>query len=93
MFLGRGEAGALTVALVAQVDGGIVGHAAFSPVTMSDGTPDWYGVGSVLPTYQRRGIGKALMEEELAFMVLPLTGKGPRGTVTFHEAFAAKGAD
>jgi putative acetyltransferase len=59
---------ALTVSLVAEMDGRIVGHIAFSPVTMSDGTPDWYGLGpvSVLPEYQRQGIGKALIRAGLA---------------------------
>ena len=59
---------ALTISLVAEVDGRIVGHIAFSPVTMSDGSPDWYGLGpvSVLPEYQRRGIGSALIREGLA---------------------------
>lgn len=59
---------ALTVSLVAEVDNRIIGHTAFSPVTLSDGTPNWYGLGpvSVLPEYQRRGIGKALIEEGLS---------------------------
>ncbi len=61
-------AGALTVSLVAEIDGRVVGHVAFSPVTASDGTPDWYGLGpvSVLPEYQRQGIGSALIREGLA---------------------------
>ena len=59
---------ALTVSLVAEVDGRVVGHIAFSPVTISDGTRHWYGLGpvSVLPEYQRQGIGKALIQEGLA---------------------------
>ena len=59
---------ALTVSLVAEVDGRVIGHIAFSPVTISDGTPDWYGLGpvSVLPEYQRQGIGKALIQEGLS---------------------------
>nr|WP_298013494.1 N-acetyltransferase [uncultured Aquabacterium sp.] len=59
---------ALPVSLVAEVDGQPVGHIAFSPVTLSDGTPDWYGMGpvSVLPAHQRQGIGKALIHEGLA---------------------------
>lgn len=59
---------ALTVSLVAEVDGRLVGHIAFSPVIISDGTPNWYGLGpvSVLPEYQRKGIGKALIEEGLS---------------------------
>jgi putative acetyltransferase len=51
---------ALTVSLVAESGGRVVGHVAFSPVTISDGTRNWYGLGpvSVLPAYQRQGIGK-----------------------------------
>jgi len=59
---------ALTVSLVAEVDGHVIGHIAFSPVTISDGTRNWYGLGpvSVLPEYQRMGIGKALIQEGLS---------------------------
>lgn len=58
---------ALTVSLVAEVDGQIVGHLALSPVTMSDGTTGWYGLGpvSVVPDHQGHGIGAALIEEGL----------------------------
>ena len=61
-------AGALTLSLVAEVDGHVIGHIAFSPVTISDGTRNWYGLGpvSVLPAYQRQGVGKALIREGLA---------------------------
>jgi len=61
-------AGALTISLVAEADGRVVGHIAFSPVTIADGTPDWYGLGpvSVLPEHQRQGIGKALVHEGLS---------------------------
>jgi putative acetyltransferase len=59
---------ALTVSLVAELDGRVVGHIAFSPVTISDGTDNWYGLGplSVLPEHHRQGIGKALVEEGLS---------------------------
>ncbi len=59
---------ALTISLVAEADGRVVGHIAFSPVTISDGTRNWYGLGpvSVLPEYQRKGIGKALIREGLS---------------------------
>ncbi len=59
---------ALAVSLVAEMDGRVIGHIAFSPVTISDGTRDWYGLGpvSVLPAYQRQGIGKALIWEGLS---------------------------
>lgn len=51
---------ALTVSLVAETDGRVVGHIAFSPVAISGGTRDWYGLGpiSVMPEYQRRGMGE-----------------------------------
>lgn len=60
--------GDLTLSLVAELEGKIIGHIAFSPVTISDETPDWYGLGpvSVRPEYQRKGIGKALIREGLS---------------------------
>lgn len=60
--------GALTLSLVAEMDGRVIGHIAFSPVTISDGTRTWFGLGpvSVLPRYQRQGIGKALIQEGLS---------------------------
>ena len=59
---------ALTVSLVAEVNGRVVGHIAFSPVTISDGSRNWYGLGpvSVLPDYQCKGVGKALILEGLS---------------------------
>jgi len=62
------SAKALTLSLVAEIDGFVVGHIAFSPVTISDDTKRWYGLVSlsVLPEYQRKGVGKALIQEGLA---------------------------
>jgi putative acetyltransferase len=59
---------ALTISLVAVDAREVVGHIAFSPVTISDGSRDWYGLGpiSVLPEMQRHGIGKSLMKEGLS---------------------------
>jgi len=59
---------ALTISLVAEYNDLVVGHIAFSPLTISDGTRNWYGLGpvSVLPEYQRNGIGKALIQEGLS---------------------------
>lgn len=56
-------AGALSVSLVAEFDSRVIGHIAFSPASISDGTPGWYALGpvSVLPEYQRQGIGRALI--------------------------------
>jgi len=61
-------ANALTLSLVAELEGRVIGHIAFSPVVLSDGSPDWYGLGpvSVLPEYQCQGIGKALILEGLS---------------------------
>ncbi|MBE0536916.1 MAG: N-acetyltransferase [Phycisphaerae bacterium] len=63
-------AGALTVSLVAEADSNVVGHVAFSPVTVSDGTLGWYGLGpvSVLPSLQKQGIGKSLIREGLSLL-------------------------
>jgi putative acetyltransferase len=61
------SADALTISLVAAAGKKVIGHIAFSPVTVSDGTPGWYGLGpvSVLPEHQRRGIGKSLVLDGL----------------------------
>ncbi|MFS2012348.1 GNAT family N-acetyltransferase [Azospirillum sp. CT11-132] len=61
------DAGALTISLVAVQDGDLVGHVAFSPVAISDGSNGWYGLGpvSVRPDQQRKGIGLALIHEGL----------------------------
>lgn len=61
-------AGALKVSLVAELDGRVIGHIAFSPVVISDGTANWYGLGpvSVLPEFQRQSVGKALIREGLS---------------------------
>jgi len=60
-------AGAMTVALVAEVDGRVVGHIAFSPVKIDGKDCAWYALGpiAVLPDLQRQGIGKRLAEEGL----------------------------
>lgn len=59
---------ALSVSLVAEEAGSVVGHVALSPVSISDGAAGWYGLGpiSVEPERQGRGIGRALMERGLA---------------------------
>lgn len=47
-----------------------VGHIAFSPVTISDGSLHWHGLGpaSVLPAHQKRGIGKSLVAKGLPLL-------------------------
>jgi putative acetyltransferase len=56
---------ALIIALVAVQDGRLVGHIAFSPVTITSSTATIEALGlapmAVLPAYQRRGIGSRLV--------------------------------
>jgi putative acetyltransferase len=61
------QAGTLSISLIAEVDGDVVGHIAFSPVALSDGSKDWFGLGpvSVLPAFQGQGIGGALIRQGL----------------------------
>ena len=57
--------GALTVSLVAEREGQIVGHIAFSPMTIEGADSHLKAVGlapvAVLPEYQRQGIGIKLV--------------------------------
>jgi predicted N-acetyltransferase YhbS len=126
------RAGALSLSLVAERAGQVIGHVAFSPVRIADGSLHWYGLGpvSVLPESQRQGIGKALIQHGLAtlrtlgaagcvvlgdpdyygglgfksgqglvypgvpdmyFQSLAFGQPMATGSVTYHEAFDAKG--
>jgi putative acetyltransferase len=60
-------AGALTLSLVAVANGEVVGHVAFSPVSIEGVYGGWYGLGpvSVSPDRQRQGVGQALIREGL----------------------------
>lgn len=64
------KAGALTISLVAEQDGEVVGHVAVSPISISDGSAGWYGLGpiSVKPELQRKGIGSLLMQAALRLL-------------------------
>ena len=70
-------ANVLTISLVAEIDGKIVGHVAFSPIKISDGSTDWYGLGpvSVLPELQKQGIGTALILKGIS-MLKEIGGQG-----------------
>jgi putative acetyltransferase len=61
------NSGVLTISLVAEDEGALIGHVAVSPVTISDGSENWYGLGpiSVLPEKQGEGIGEMLMNRAL----------------------------
>ena len=60
-------AGALAASLVAAEGETILGHVAFSPVTIEGRKGRWFGLGpvSVVPDRQRQGIGRALIERGL----------------------------
>ena len=62
--------GDLALSLVAEDAQRIVGHIAFSPVSISDGSVDWYDLGpvSVWPELHGRGIGSALVKRGIADM-------------------------
>lgn len=77
------QAGALSLSRVARQGQEVLGHVALSPVTLSDGTPEWYGLGpvSVLPEFQGRGIGSQLVRNALA----ALEARGAAGCVVLGE--------
>jgi putative acetyltransferase len=77
------KAGLLTISLVADREGTVIGHVAVSPVTISDGATGWYGLGpiSVLPAHQRRGLGTRLLHEALRI----LREQGAAGCVVLGE--------
>ena len=87
------DANALTLSLVAEVDGKVVGHIAFSPITISDGSLNWYGLGpiSVLPEYQKQGIGKSLILKGLS-LLKDIGGQGCTlaGDPNFYKRFGFK---
>lgn len=76
-------AGALTLSLVALHNDALVGHIAFSPVTIEAEDLGWYGLGPVAvePELQRSGIGRALIEEGLS----QLRQMGAKGCVLLGE--------
>lgn len=77
------DAGQLSVSLVAEEADRIIGHVAASPVTISDGSTNWYGLGpvSVAPAQQRQGVGSALIQTALA----ELRALGAAGCVVLGE--------
>lgn len=73
------DAGQLTVSLVAEIGGEVVGHVSASPVSLSSASQGWYGLApvSVVPVRQRLGIGKQLVTQALE----RLRDKGANGCV------------
>jgi len=65
---GLREAEALSLSLVAEMGKKIIGHVAFSMVTINNIDEGWYGLGpiSVMPALQKQGIGSTLIQEGLS---------------------------
>ena len=87
------EARALSVSLVAEMDEKVVGHVAFSVVTINGADIGWYGLGpiSVSPELQKQGIGSKLIREGLAL----IREKGAKGCVlegspVYYQRFGFK---
>jgi putative acetyltransferase len=77
------DAGVLTLSLVAEEGGEVVGHAAFSPVRINDREGGWFGLGpvSVRPDRQKSGVGSAIIRDGLN----RLRSMGARGCVVFGD--------
>jgi putative acetyltransferase len=73
----------LALSLVAVDNDRVIGHIAASPVSISDGTDGWYGIGpvSVTPEWQGRGIGSQLLRRAVA----ELQGTGAAGCVLLGD--------
>ena len=77
------NSGQLSVSLIAEKNGTVIGHVAVSPVTISSSVTRWYGLGpiSVIPEHQEQGVGAQLMENALA----ELRTLGAAGCVVLGE--------
>jgi len=81
---GLRAAGDRRLSLVALTQGQVVGHAAFSPVTLAPAAPGWFGLGpvSVQPRHQGQGVGSALVRRGLDV----LRAENAAGCVVFGNA-------
>ncbi|MEM1196051.1 MAG: N-acetyltransferase [Pseudomonadota bacterium] len=82
--------GDLALSLVALDRGRIVGHIAFSPLSISDGSMGWYGLGpvSVWRERQRVGIGGRLIRRGIEDMrALGAKGIALLGSAEYYPRF------
>ena len=87
---GLRDAGALSLSLVAELNEKIVGHVAFSLVTINEENLNWYGLGpiSVIPELQKQGIGSKLINEGLsAIRALGAKGCVLEGSPLYYQRF------
>ena len=77
------QAGQLSLSLVAEREGTLLGQVTVSPVTISNGAAHWFGLGpvAVLPKYQGQGIGSSLIQVALR----QLRSGGAAGCVVLGE--------
>lgn len=90
------ESGVLAISLVAEEDGELVGHVALSPVTISDESMNWYGLGpiSVAPNKQGNGIGSKLMHGAIqALKEIDAYGCVLLGEPSYYQRFGFKVRD
>ncbi len=84
------RANALTLSLVALEADEVKGHIAFSPVSVTDGSANWYGLGplAVDPACQATGFGSALVVAGLATLrELGAAGCVVLGEPAYYERF------
>lgn len=84
------NAGALALSLVADRHDQVIGHVAISVAVPEDCSRGWYALGpvSVLPAYQRCGVGSALIRRGLEELVkLGATGCILTGDPDFYRRF------
>ncbi len=76
-------AGALALSLVAACEERLIGHIAFSPITVDGCAGAWFGLGplAVAPPYQRQGVGAALVRQGLQ----QLRQRGAAGCVVLGD--------
>ncbi|MCF2857007.1 N-acetyltransferase [Pseudoalteromonas sp. SMS1] len=87
------HSGALTLSLVAELGGHIIGHVAVSPVELSNGVGRWFGLGpvSVLPEFQGQGIGSQLINQAIAALhSRQAAGCVVLGEPTYYNRFGFK---
>lgn len=77
-------AGALSVSFVAELEGVVIGHVAFSPVVAHDGSTPWFALGpvAVAPALHGQHIGSALITAGL----MALEARGALGCMLLGDA-------
>lgn len=84
------DASALKVSLVAEADGKVIGHVAFSAAGIGDSSEGWHLLGplAVLPEWQGQGVGSALVAAGLEEMrTLGASGVALVGDAGYYARF------